>query len=159
MRKVCVLCICLFLCLGMLTGCSQTAAEGHIETADGISLTLGEDGGNLKEKLGEPAAYAEAQSCYGTGMDKVYTYEGFEVTTYPSKDGTSESVCVLALTDPTGRTAEGLQVGMNFTKAVDLYGEVYGERGTSRVYTLESDITLWVDVDEEMITRIEFRAP
>ena len=52
-----------------------------------------------------------------------------------------------------------MKVGQDFAKAVEIYGDNYIDRGTSYVYTLDADVTLWIDVEEDAITRIEFRAP
>lgn len=161
MNKILLLCVCLILCVGMLVGCGEAAsrAQCHVITPSGKTLSIGDNGDGITDKLGEPKAYAEAQSCYGVGMDKVYTYSGFEVTTYPSEDGSRSFISVLALTEDTVQTDKGLQVGMTFAEATELYGDQYVQRGNAAVYTIEDGIILWIDLDEDVITRIEFRAP
>ncbi len=161
MNRMWKLCICGLLFVGLLTGCGENSAykTGHILTPSGQAVSVGEDGAGIEERFGTPEDYAEAQSCYGNGYDKLYTYAGFEITTYPDANGNGEFVSVLVLTDDTVVTGLGLKVGMTQSRMVELYGADFVQRGKSCVYTLEKDVTLWVDIDEDTITRIEFRAP
>lgn len=148
----------MILFVGLLSGCARPAkTAGHLVLSSGIVVSVGEDGSNLEAKFGTPVEYAQAQSCYGKGYDKVYTYEGFEITTYPAVNGRSEFISILVLTDDTVQTGRGLQVGMSQGQMTECYGTAYVQRGQSYVYTLEDDVTLWVDVEEDRITRIEFR--
>ena len=160
MNRIWRVCIGLILMAGLFVGCAavEDAAPGHLIAASGQTISIGADDSKVEALFGTPEDYMEAQSCYGNGYDKVYTYSGFEVTTYPSKEG-KQFVSVLVLTDSTVSTGMGLKVGEDFDRAVALYGEVYATRGNSLVYTLEEDVTLWVDIEENIITRIEFRAP
>ena len=153
-------CIGLILMAGLFVGCSTAGNTvlGHLVAASGQTISIGEDGSKIEALFGTPEDYLEAQSCYGNGHDKVYTYPGFEITTYPSKEG-AQFVSVLVITDSTAATGKGLKVGEDISRAIALYGEDYAARGTSLVYTLEEDVTLWVDIEENIITRIEFRAP
>ncbi len=161
MNKILTLCACFILCTGMLVGCGKTTsnAQFHMITASGAMLSIGDNGDGITDKLGEPTSYAEAQSCYGVGMDKMYTYSDFEVTTYPSEDGSRCFVSVLVLKEDTVQTDKGLKVGMTFEQATELYGDHYVQRGNAAIYTIEEGITLWIDLEEDVITRIEFRAP
>ena len=161
MNKLWKLCVCLILTAGLLIGCSQAddVTRAHLVTPSGKAVSIGDDGADIQSVLGSPEAYVEAQSCYGNGFDKVYTYSGFEITTYPSQDGKQELVSVIVLTNNMVETGMGLKVGQPFSAVTEIYGESYIERGASRVYTLEEDVTLWVDIEEDLITRIEFRAP
>ncbi len=160
MNRMCKICICLFLFVGLFTGCAKPVQKtGHIRTPAGQAVSVGEDGTGIQARFGTPEDYAEAQSCYGKGYDKVYTYPGFEITTYPAQNGRSEFISILVLTDDTAQTGLGLKVGMTRVQMTDLYGGDFVQRGQSCVYTLEKDVTLWVDIEDDTITRIEFRAP
>ena len=160
MNRMWKLCICLVLFVGLLAGCTKPAQKtGHILTPSGHAVSVGEDGTGIEARFGTPVDYAEAQSCYGKGYDKVYTYPGFEITTYPAQNGRSEFISVLVLTDDAAQTGLGLKVGMSKTEMTDLYGGDFVQRGKSCVYVLEKDVTLWVDIEDDTITRIEFRAP
>lgn len=153
------ICICLILFVGLLAGCTTPGQKsGHILTPSGAAVSIGEDGSNIEARFGTPLDYAQAQSCYGKGYDKVYTYAGFEITTYPAQNGRSEFISILVLTDDTAQTGQGLKVGMSQAEMTECYGTDFVQRGQSYVYTVEDDVTLWVDI-EETITRIEFRAP
>ena len=160
MNRMWKLCVWMILFAGIFVGCQQPLQKtGHLVLASGEVVSVGEDGTNIEARFGVPVDFAQAQSCYGKGYDKVYTYDGFEITTYPAVNGRSEFISVLVLTDDTVETVLGLQVGMSLDQMVDLYGTAFVQRGQSRVYTLDGDVTIWVDIEEDRITRIEFRAP
>ncbi len=160
MNRIWKICICVILFVGLLAGCTNpTQKTGHILTPSGETVSVREDGADIEARFGTPEAYAEAQSCYGEGYDKVYTYAGFEITTYPAQKGKGEFISILVLSDNTAQTGLGLKVGMSRTRMIEIYGEDFVQRGQSYVYTLEDDVILWVDIEDETITRIEFRAP
>ena len=48
--------------------------------------------------LGEPMHYFEAPSCAFEGMDKIYSYSGFEFTTY-TKDNVDYIASIVFLDD------------------------------------------------------------
>ena len=56
-------------------------------TINNIKIIPGTDFSGAYKELGEPVKYTEAASCYFDGMDKVFTYDGFEVRTYPAESG------------------------------------------------------------------------
>ncbi len=85
--------------------------------------------------LGEEKDYFEAASCaFEDQLDKTYTYDHYEVKTYPNEDGSKDFVSYINLFDDTVSTAEGLYIGEPAEKAVELYGEGYTESGTAYIY-------------------------
>ena len=93
-KKIIAICLCICLTIVFLAGCagkksntepSKAADEnsGFSYTVNGVRLVPGEDFADAYKELGEPDNYTEAASCYFDGMDKVYTYTGYEVRTYP----------------------------------------------------------------------------
>lgn len=96
-KKIIAICLCICLTIVFLAGCagkksntepSKAADEnsGFSYTVNGVRLVPGDDFADAYKELGEPDNYTEAASCYFDGMDKVYTYTGYEVRTYPDGD-------------------------------------------------------------------------
>ena len=76
--------------------------------------------------LGEYLDYAEATSCIHPGMDKVYTYNGFTVTTSPDANG-NDLVSEVALISDTAVLAGGISIGCDKSVIEDVYGNDYTE--------------------------------
>lgn len=85
--------------------------------------------------LGETAAYMEAASCYYEGLDKVFTYEGYEVTTYPAKDG--DYIQDINISADNIKTPEGIGVGSTLAQVEAAYGTDY--RVSGKMYRYDVD--------------------
>lgn len=106
--------------------------------------------------LGEEKDYFEAASCAFDGqLDKTYTYDHFEVKTYPNEDGSKDFVSYINLFDDTVATAEGLYIGDPVSKAVELYGEGYTESGTAYVYEKDG-MKLQLLIEDDSIMGITY---
>lgn len=104
--------------------------------------------------LPEAASLYEVPSCAIEGTDNVYNYETFEITAY--NDGTGEVIYSIYFLDPNLTTAEGLAIGDEESKIVELYGEDYTAEGTSYIYT-KSDTQLIVIAQNGAVGSIEYR--
>ncbi len=80
------------------------STKGYAFIYNGVSVTMDADAAPIIEKLGEPASYFEAASCAFEGLDKMYTYSGFEIDTYPVGD--KDYVSSVILKDDSVSTAE-----------------------------------------------------
>ena len=89
----------------------------------------------LLEIIGEPDTYFEAASCAFDGLDKIYTYGGIELTTYP--DGDKDYISSIRLLDDTASTPEGITIGSTRDEVVAAYGDGYTDSGD--LYTWESE--------------------
>ena len=96
----------------------------------------------------------EVPSCAIEGTDNLYNYGTFELTAF--NDGTGEVIYSIFFIDPNITTDEGLALGDDVTKMVELYGESYTQEGTAYVYTSGNTI-LSILVQNDTITSIEFR--
>lgn len=92
----------------------------------------------LLEIIGEPDTYFEAASCAFDGLDKIYTYGGIELTTYP--DGDKDYVSSIRLLDNTVSTPEGITIGSTTEEVVAAFGDGYTDSGD--LYTWENDNAL-----------------
>ncbi|MCR5829085.1 MAG: hypothetical protein K6F93_01895 [Lachnospiraceae bacterium] len=115
------------------TGSADTKAEGSADTKaegsnayvfkyKGLALTPGM-GWDEKtaEALGEPISYFEAKSCVFEGIDRMYTYPGFEVDVSPDGMG-GEAVTTIYLLDDSVTTPEGAYIGCGRNLIEKLYG-------------------------------------
>ena len=146
MKKILVA---LCLCLVCLTGCGKTtqsengttvAEDNNGNTAfafsiGSVSIVPGEDFSDAYETLGEPVNYTEAASCYYDGMDKVFTYDGYEVRTYP--DGEKDLVQDLCLSSDKYSTDKGITVGSSLADVTAAYGEDYSLNGKMYRYYVD----------------------
>ncbi len=95
--------------------------DGYYFEAKGVKLKADANMAEVLNALGEPISYFEAASCAFEGLDKVYTYAGFEIDTYPSADG--DFISSIILKDDTVSTPEGLSIADPALKIKELYGE------------------------------------
>ena len=106
------------------------------------------------QALGEPASYFEAASCAFEGLDTIYTYNGFEIDTYPAQD--KDLVSAVILKDDSVTTAEGICIGDSLEKLLEAYGEAAQENGML-VYTKDGMKLCFILQDDSIIS-IEYRS-
>lgn len=106
------------------------------------------------DDLPEASSIYTVPSCAIEGTDNVYNYTTFEVTAYDEGDG--EFVYSVYLLDPNVTTAEGLSLGDNISRAIELYGENYTQDGSAYVYARSSTM-LYLIVQNDSIIGIEYR--
>ncbi|MDO4295930.1 MAG: hypothetical protein Q4D90_07210 [bacterium] len=76
----------------------------------------------------------EQESCVYQGVDRTYTYEGFELGTY-TVTGQAEKVKRVVLLDDSVATLEGLTIGSGFEDMTAAYGAAYEKEGNTYCYT------------------------
>lgn len=79
---------------------------GYVFETEGIVIAMHAEVEPILQKLGEAMEYFEAESCAFQGMERVYTYSGFELHTY-EMDGT-DYVAALIFLDDSVSTKEGV---------------------------------------------------
>ncbi len=113
---------------------AQTAADAaYAFVSGGVSLTPDAEAAPLTTALGEPLSYFEAESCAFEGLDKIYTYGGFEVDTYPDENGV-DRISAVILKDDSVATPEGLMIGDAADRITETYGEPTSAEGDHYVY-------------------------
>ena len=100
-------------------------------TFEGVVLTPGTVYDSAA--LPEPISVYQVPSCAIEGTDNVYSFDTLEITAF--HDGTQEIIYAIAIFDPNVCTDEGLYLGDDAARVVELYGENYIENGTAMVYT------------------------
>ncbi len=84
-------------------------------------------------KLGECKSVFEAPSCAGEGTSYIYTYDSFEIETYPTDEG-KNLIGYIVLRDDTVATAEGIDLSMTRSDVIQAYGSEYEEAQNSITY-------------------------
>ena len=128
--------------------------KGYVFAASGVTVEVDADMAPILQALGEPASYFEAASCAFEGLDKIYTYNGFEIDTYPAQD--KDLVSAVVLKDDSVTTAEGICIGDSLEKLIEAYGEGTQENGMV-VYTKDGMKLCFILQDDSIIS-IEYRS-
>lgn len=129
----------------------ETTEDVYVFDDNGKKLTLGVEYSSLD--LGEPNDYYEVQSCAFDGMDKIYTFDNYEVHTYP-ENSTDKVLSVYFLNDQVS-TTEGVKIGDSMDKMVETYGDGYEQLETQYTYT-KGLTQLKFIVENDVITSIEY---
>ncbi|NLK26758.1 MAG: hypothetical protein GX306_00215 [Clostridiales bacterium] len=122
---------------------------------NGVTIPLNVDVAPILEELGESMDYFEAPSCAFQGLDKIYYYSGFELSTYPLDK--KDFISSINLLDDTVTTKEGIYLGATLDDVISTYGEEYSEENGFYTYTLgETQLTFVVEND--VVTAITYLA-
>jgi len=109
------------------------AEEGFSFKINDVVIPMNVDVAPILEALGEADSYFEAASCAFQGLDKIYTYSGFEIYTYPN--GEKDYISSVYLKDDSVQTDKGIYIGSSFDDVKKAYGEDYIEKAGEYVYT------------------------
>lgn len=88
---------------------APAAPDTYVFLSGDFAISIDQDMAEVLAALGEPQSYFEAASCAFEGLDKIYTYPGFQITTRP--DGDKDYVNSILLTDDSVTTPEGIYIG------------------------------------------------
>ena len=125
MKKTINIFIAIFIIILLTTGCGETKNKESNENTtytfsyNSKNLVLGEE--FKKEEIGEPLDYSEVASCAFEGLDKTYTYEHFELTTFP--DGDKDKIYSIYFLDNEITTNEGIKIGDTKEDLISKYGD------------------------------------
>lgn len=134
---------------GVLTSWAYTFHTGEIE------ISMKQDASEVLSVLGKAVNFYEAQSCKHQGKEKVFTYEGFELSTYPS--GNADYVKSIWFLGEETQTPEGIHIGSSIEDMVNAYGEDYTEKQGRYSYTSE-EVILTFYTKKGLISGIEYKA-
>ena len=99
----------------------------------------------------EPMHYFESPSCAFQGIDRVYTYNGFELYTYTDGDDETEYIFSVVFMNDSVETNEGITIGSKLEDVISKYGDDFTQEGKKYTYT-DSNTTLSfvLENDEEV---------
>lgn len=129
-------------------------SKGYVFVVSGVTVAVDADMAPILQTLGDPTSYFEAASCAFEGLDKIYTYNGFEIDTYPGQD--KDLVSAVILKDDSVATAEGICIGDSMEKLLEAYGEAAQENGML-VYEKDGMRLCFILQDDSVIS-IEYRS-
>lgn len=124
--------------------------SGYAFQYNGVSIYMNVDAAPIVDALGEPSNYFEAESCAFKGLDKTYTYPGFEITTYPLDD--KDYISSVYLMDDTVSTPEGVYLGATFDDMKAAYGDNYIESSGSYTYIKDESKLQFIVMNDEIIS-------
>lgn len=130
-------------------------SEAPVLTMDvnNITVKLGMDMNDLIDQLGEADDYSAAKSCTGEGEDKIYTYGGISLYTYPEHGKDIIFIIELAGEEV---LASGLGIGSSRVDILAAYGEDYMDDGMYLEYEYEEGATtLCFTMDGDIATLVE----
>lgn len=131
-------------------------AKGYVFYSGETGVEMDADMEPILKELGEPASYYESPSCAFNGIDKTYTYSGFEIDTYPS--GKKDYVFTVVLRDDTVTTAEGVAVGDSVEKLKEAYPEAEESQTESMIVCEKDGMKLCFIIQEDKVAAIEYRS-
>lgn len=139
-------------------GENQSAAQETENTEDvylfkdnDTEIPLGAEYSSLN--LGDAKDYYEVQSCAFNGMDKIYTFDNYEIHTYPD-NGTDKVLSIYFLNDQVS-TTEGVKIGDSLDTMTQTYGTDYEQLDTQYTYTKGLTQLIFI-VEDGNITSIEY---
>ena len=121
---------------------------------NGVTIVIGSDAetaiATLTDTVGEYVDYMEAPSCVHEGSDKVYTYDGFMVSSSPAADG-SEFITDVTFTSDAVGLDNGIMIGSSGDDVTAAFGENFEEQFGVRKY-VSGDITLTITLSDNIVT-------
>lgn len=129
--------------------------KGFMFKYNDVTIPMNVDAEPVLDDLGESMDYFEAASCAFQGLDKVFYYSGFELSTYPQ--GEKDIISSVNILDDTVTTAEGIYLGSPLDKVISAYGEDYDEENGFYTYSLD-DSQLTFVIENDVVTAITYGA-
>lgn len=137
------------------TTAAAVVHSGFTFVVNEIEIGMNEPTAPIVEALGSASNYFESPSCAFQGIDKTYTYSGFELYTYPkNKVDYVSSIYVL---DGSVSTKEGIHLGSTLEEMTAAYGSDYKEDLGAYTYTKDKS-TLTFIIDNGTVSSIEYVA-
>lgn len=133
---------------------SAAAHKGYTYISNDVVVEIDADAAAVVEQLGEPLSYFEAPSCAFEGIDKIYTYNSFEIETYPM-DG-KDFISMVTFKDDSITTPEGVGIGDSVDKVKEVYGDC-AEEGGMMVYE-KDDMKLCFIVKDGAVVSVEYKS-
>lgn len=129
--------------------------KGYAFIYQDIVVEIDAEAASVIEKLGEPNSYFEAASCAFEGLDKMYTYNSFEIDTYPGKD--ADYISSIIFKDDSIVTTEGIGIGDSKDKVMEVYGNDGVEESGMLVYEKDQRKLCFI-IQDDSVASIEYRS-
>lgn len=131
----------------------DASTKGFLFKTKDVSIAINGEAEGYIQALGDPVSYYESPSCAFGDLDKVYTYNGFEIDTY-SIDG-KDYISAVILYDDTVSTEEGVCIGDTADKVREIYGSPDTEKDNGILF-LKDDMKLCFIIQDNSVTSIQY---
>jgi hypothetical protein len=101
--------------------------DGFSFAYNGTAIYLDEYTERIISELETASDYYEVESCTFDGTAKLYSYKGFDISTYQKGGEDKDRIYSIDFTDDSVSTPEGVSVGQNFDEMTTAYGKDYKE--------------------------------
>lgn len=128
---------------------------GYSFTSGSTKIEMGKDASKIVDALGDADDYFESESCAFEGLDKVYSYPGFKLNTYP-KDG-KDYVLSVVFMDDTVSTDEGVSIGSTKDAVTKAYGDAAEGSASMLVYE-DGDTKMTIGLNGDSVSSLEISA-
>jgi hypothetical protein len=129
--------------------------KGFVFQTRGIDIAMHAEVAPILDKLGQYREFFEAESCAFQGMERVYTYNGFELHTY-EMNGVDYVAAVMFLDDSV-TTKEGITIDSTFDDVVAAFGDKYTQRLTLYTYELDKTKISFI-IEDDRVASVEYMA-
>ena len=136
---------------------APTSATYECKLDNGNTIVIGTKAGDTIKALGEPVDFMEAPSCVHPGSDKVYTFDGFTVSTSPDANGI-EYITELSLLSDVVALDNGIMIGSSADDVTAALGSDFTEKFGVRTYIID-DITISITFTDDYITAFSISKP
>lgn len=130
-------------------------SDGFVFETNGVEIAMNQEVAPIIEKLGDSKEYFEAEHCALPGLEKTYTYNGFELYTY-EKNGV-DSVSSILFLDDSVKTKEGIYLYSSLDDVLEAYGDDYEQKLDLYIYE-RGDSQLCFLIEDGEVTSIEYIA-
>jgi len=121
-----------------------------------VNIEMDEDISKIIGKLGEPLGILEQPSCAFDGIDRVFSYPGLQIYTYPKGD--ADHIHTIGFFDDSVFTTEGkIHLGSDIQAAIDAYGNDYKYETGMYTYTRGLTFLEFLVDDNDIIIGITYR--
>lgn len=129
--------------------------EGYVFENKDTIIAMNAEVAPILNSLGDAMDLFEAESCAFQGMERVYTYSGFELHTY-EMDGIDYVSAIIFLDDSVS-TKEGIYLYSSLEDVLEAYGEDYTQNLGLYVYEKGKSKLSFLIEDDEVVS-IEYMA-
>lgn len=131
----------------------QVEEIGYAFSIGNIDVVVDADVSDIVSKLGDADSYYEAPSCAFNGIEKIYSYSGFDICTY--EDGDTDRIASVILKNDLVNTKEGICIGDDVSAVETAYGEPTAKADNSILYVKNGGSLLFIIVDDRIV-QIEY---
>jgi len=116
-------------------------------------IKLDQDITEVLDALGEPLGYLEAPSCAFDGIDRIFSFAGVQIHTYPVEG--RDLVHTISLRDDSVSTMEGIYLGESPEAVFRAYGNDYEQEFDMYTFT-RGLTTLAFLIEDDMVVAITY---